>query len=66
MKVSEILKALSELSDDDIGLFFHSLSMGVRDEWDCDLPTALKQFGEVEMKIAIKAAVYAAEAVEKG
>jgi hypothetical protein len=64
MKVSEILEAMAALSEDDLGLLFHSLSMGVWDEWDCDLPTALKNFGETEMMVAVKSAVYAAKAVE--
>lgn len=63
-KPSEILEDMAALSHDDLGLLFHSLSMGMWDEWDCDLPTGLKMFGEQEMQIAIKSAVYAAKAVE--
>src|SRR6478672_8071094 len=55
--VSAILEDLLALTDDDLGLFFWSISEGMWDEWDCSLIAGLEMFGEVEMRVAIKSAV---------
>lgn len=62
--VSAILEDLVALTDDDLGLFFWSISEGMWDEWDCSLAQGIEIFGEVEMRVAIKSAVYAAKAIE--
>lgn len=63
--VSAILEDLEKLSDDDLGLFFWSISEGMWDEWDCSLTQGLEIFGEAEMRVAIRSAIYAAKAIEK-
>lgn len=62
--VSAILEDMQALSDDELGLLFWSLSEGMWDEWDCSLSQGLEMFGEVEMRIAVKSAAYAARAIE--
>jgi hypothetical protein len=63
-KVSDILTDMAALGEDDLGLLFWSLDQGMHDEWDCTLANGLEMFGETEMKIVVKSAVYAAKAVE--
>ena len=63
-KVSDILEDMAALSEDDLGLLFWSIDQGMWDEWDTSLEGGLAMFGETEMKIAVKSAVYAAKAVE--
>jgi hypothetical protein len=63
--VSAILEDLLALTDDDLGLFFWSISEGMWDEWDTSLVGGLEIFGEAEMRVAIRSAVFAAKAVEK-
>ena len=64
MSVSAILEHMAALSEDDLGLLFFSIDAGMWDEWDTSLAKGLEMFGETEMKIAVKSAVYAAKAVE--
>ena len=64
--VSAVLEDIMALSDDDLGLLFWSISEGMWEEWDCSLAQGIEMFGEVEMRVAIKSAVYAAKAIEQG
>lgn len=60
-KTTQILEAIVALDDDEFSVLLNALSLGMWDEWDCDLPTGLTMFGVAEIRIAVKtAAIFAA------
>lgn len=65
MTVSEILKAITELDDNQLDLLGVALGHGMFDEWDCSLELAIDQFGPAEWRVAAKTAAGFAAYQEK-
>jgi hypothetical protein len=60
-KATQILEEIAELDEAQFHVLLNALSMGMWDEWDCDLPTGLTMFGVDEIRIAVRtASIFAA------
>jgi len=66
MLPSELLTALSEMSDENADLFWAGLNAGMWDEWDCGINGWDEVgFGGPELRIAAKTGMYFARAHEE-
>lgn len=60
-RATQILEEIAELNDEQFNILLNALSMGMWDEWDCDLPTGLTMFGVDEIRVAVRtAAIFSA------
>lgn len=63
--ISDILKDISDLNEDQLKMLFYCLNLGFEDEWDCDLSNAFKNFGNgSEWAIAAKYGINYAKYLE--
>lgn len=64
--ISDLLKNISELDDDNLSLFIYSLNLGMENEWDCDISEAYKIFKNgLEWSLAARSGIGYAKHVEE-
>jgi hypothetical protein len=63
--ISDLLKSISELDDDNLSLFIYSLNLGMENEWDCDISEAYEIFKNgLEWSLAARSGTIYAKYVE--